>query len=98
MPPQPQGSFGIQLQGYLVIQELPRSSSRTRTYCVRSRLHDDLPRYMASEETCYVLKCSAMSGAGQKPKSRGAVNESQVLREVSALLKLRHANLVPYHK
>jgi serine/threonine protein kinase len=96
--PQPQGSFGIQLQGYQVLKELPRSSCRTRTYCIRPRLHDDLPRYMASEETCYVLKCMAITGAGQKAKSRGAANESQVLREMSALLKLRHSNLVPCHK
>lgn len=93
-----QGSFGIQLHGYQVLQELPRSSSRTRVYRVRPMLHEDLPRCMASEETCYVLKCVAITGAGQKPKSRGAANESQVLREVSALLKLRHSNIVPYHK
>lgn len=95
---QPQGSFGIQLQGYNVLKELPRSSSRTRTYRIRPRLHDDLPRYMASEETCYVLKCISVTGAGHKPKSRGAANESQVLREMSALVKLRHSNLVPCHK
>lgn len=95
---QPQGSFGIQLQGYNVLKELPRSSSRTRTYRIRPRLHDDLPRYMASEETCYVLKCISVTGAGHKPKSRGAANESQVLREMSALIKLRHSNLVPCHK
>ena len=46
-----------------------------------------------------MLKCVEIGQIGTpKPKSRSNSTEAQLVREVNALLKLRHANLVPYYK